>query len=205
MRATGVKIHREMGGTKKLVGGKSASQKALARMRRRNRKGGMHIKKDTLTPFIIQEARRPTSRAINAAQMALEDAGDFHLSESAKILIAKDKVDVSTLVKSGLKVSKPLKVTTTYRAKHAAPVEDGQRPHYVNPKYLIPWAKRRLKGSYTSPKTKRVYTTPEEKAQAVAWKIYHHGVPPVGYFRKGFVGVAKFMQKRFEYHKRRIK
>jgi len=174
-----------MGGARKVVGGKSAGTKALQRLRKANAKGGLRIVKDDLTPFVAQEANPNTSKMIWCGQMAIEDAGDFHMTQSAGYIVSAKAVFRSTLLKSGVRQAQPGKVTTSYRAAHGIFVEEGTRPHMPPVEKLKPWAKKKLGD--------------EKKAWAVAMKIKKKGTKPVGFFRKGWVGVSKFMNDRFQY------
>jgi len=153
----------------------------------------MRITSRELFDYVDIEADPDKSEMIKAGKLALRDSGDELLAQSAKNLNQAKKVFQGTLIKSGVVTESEqgpkYTVEVAYRASHAAPVEDGSRPHMPPVSKLKPWARKRLGD--------------EKLAWPVAMKIKEKGTKPTGFFRRAWVGIGTFFVRRFRHHSRR--
>jgi len=150
----------------------------------------MKITNRDLLDWVDRESRPSESETIRAARLALRDSGDELHARSGKNINQAKKVFRSTLLKSGMVkesgTGDKYAVTVTYRAAHAAPVEDGSRPHMPRVDDLKPWARKKLGD--------------ENLAWPVAIKIKKKGTKPVGFMRKAWIGIREFFANRFRHH-----
>lgn len=72
------------------------------------------------------------------------EIGDFIFSNSQENLITSGAIDTSNLFLSGSIEEEGDEVVIFYDAPYAAAVNDGTKPHFVSPKQLEGWVRRKI-------------------------------------------------------------
>lgn len=74
----------------------------------------------------------------------VREIGDFIFSNSQENLITSGAIDTSNLFLSGSIEEEGDDIVILYDAPYASALNDGTKPHFVNPKQLEGWVRRKI-------------------------------------------------------------
>jgi len=95
---------------------------------------------------------------LNAIDNKMDELAQHILGKAIQNIARNGTWDTGFLARSGSVESKFLEKTIKFTAPYAGDIEFGSDPHYVPPRLLVNWARRKLR-------------VPEKEAQSVAYAI----------------------------------